>query len=191
MNLWQQDKYITAWRFACKAHQGQFLPGSELPYVNHLANVAMEVMSAIACDSQVANPDLAVQCALLHDTIEDTGVRHEELTETFGLAVADGVQALSKNKQVGDKRTQMQDSLDRIQRQPREVWMVKLADRITNLQNPPSHWNMEKIAAYHQEAKLILTSLRPANEFLSTRLEKKIAAYTRFVCTKPGLASQG
>ncbi|KIX15332.1 HD domain-containing protein [Dethiosulfatarculus sandiegensis] len=191
MNLWQQDKFITAWRFACQAHQGQALPGTELPYVNHLANVAMEVMSAIACDPQVANPDLAVQCALLHDTIEDTQIVHVDLAERFGIAVADGVQALSKNKKVGNKKTQMKDSLDRIQRQPREVWMVKLADRITNLQTPPGHWSMDKIAAYHDEAKLILTCLRPANEFLGTRLEKKIEAYTRFVCTKPSLAQQG
>ena len=29
--------------------------------------------------------------------------------------------------------------------QPIEVWMVKLADRITNLLPPPAHWNEEKI----------------------------------------------
>lgn len=42
------------------------------------------------------------------------------------------------------KKLQMQDSLRRIKSQPREVWMVKMADRITNLQPPPGHWSEEK-----------------------------------------------
>jgi len=38
---------------------------------------------------------------LLHDTIEDAGVSHEELTGEFGIKVADGALALTKDKNVG------------------------------------------------------------------------------------------
>ena len=46
-----------------------------------------------------------------------------------GIAVAKGVAALTKNKEVGDTWAQMQDSLQRVRQCPPEVWMVKQADR--------------------------------------------------------------
>ena len=71
----------------------------------------------------------------------------------------------------------MTDSLRRILLQPREVWMVKLADRINNLQPPPSHWKDPKIAAYRAEAIQIVEALGPASPYLEGRLRAKIAAY--------------
>jgi len=71
----------------------------------------------------------------------------------------------------------MADSLSRIKEQPREIWMVKLADRITNLQPPPGHWSAEKIERYREEGKKILKELGNACFFLKERLEKKIKAY--------------
>jgi len=153
------------------------VPGTELPYIVHVGAVAMEVMTAIAQDSRVDNPDLAVQCALLHDVIEDTPASYEEVIERFGVAVADGVLALTKGTALPSKAEQMADSLARIRQQPREVWMVKLADRITNLQPPPYYWDAAKIAAYRTEAGTILDALGEADGWLAVRLQGKIAGY--------------
>ncbi len=79
MKFWSQDLYLKAWNFASNAHKDQKLPGSDIPYINHIGSVAMEVMAAIAQSSSVANPDLAVQCALLHDTVEDTRTTYEQV----------------------------------------------------------------------------------------------------------------
>src|SRR5262245_9451528 len=132
--MWSPDKYLHALRFAAERHQGQTVPGSGLPYVTHLAAVAAEVCCAVARES-VAEPDLAVQCALLHDTLEDTATSFAEVEQAFGVQVASGVLALTKDAKL-PKAERMADSLRRIREQPREVWMVKLADRITNLQKP-------------------------------------------------------
>lgn len=179
MNLWTPDSYTQAWNFAADAHKGQRVPGSEWPYINHLGNVAMEVMRAIATTSVLQQPDLAVQCALLHDTLEDTSVTYEVLTVAFGLDVASGVQALSKNPTL-PKAQQMADSLVRIQQQPLEVWMVKLADRISNLQPPPHHWQQEKIQQYAVESEMILDNLGEANQWLADRLAEKILVYKTY-----------
>lgn len=176
MNLWTPDIYTRAWNFAADAHRGQLVPGTKRPYINHLGNVAMEVMRAIAVTPTVEKPDLAVQCALLHDTLEDTAVTYEVVEETFGSAVAAGVLALSKNPEL-PKAEQMADSLARIRQQPGEVWMVKLADRISNLQEPPGHWRQEKILRYGAEARMILEALGETNGWLAQRLEEKIVAY--------------
>ena len=175
---WSQDKYTRAWNFASQAHEGQKLTGANVAYINHIGLVAMEVMTCIAQDRSFDDPDLSIQCALLHDTIEDTNTSYEQITDEFGSDVANGVLALTKNKTLGTKMEQMKDSLARIRQQPREIWIVKLADRVTNLQPPPPHWTKKKIMAYRQEARLILAELGEASNYLSERLAEKIRHYS-------------
>lgn len=175
--IWNPDKYMSAWNFASHAHQGQTMPGSEIAYINHIGNVAMEAMTAVALSTNIKYPDLLVQCALLHDVIEDTDCTFDEIETLFGTAVANGVQALSKNPDYPTKSAKMADSLARIKAQPHEIWMVKLADRITNLQPPPKHWDQQKIAYYRIEANLILEALGSANPYLANRLQQKIDRY--------------
>ena len=125
--LWSQESYIAAYQFAARAHNGQKVPGTDLPYIVHVTLVTMEIMTALANKNSL-DADLAVQCALLHDTIEDTPVTYDLVKDVFGGAVADGVLALTKDKaivsDVADKKerkqTMMRDSLRRIREQPRE-----------------------------------------------------------------------
>lgn len=180
MKGWTEDIYQKTWNFACNAHNGQLLPGTKLPYINHIGNVAMEVMSAIL-HGNIENPDLAIQCALLHDVIEDTDYTYMDIEKRFGVEVARGVQALSKDETICDKRERMADSLERILKEPKEVWLVKLADRITNLQKPPNHWTLEKMSKYRDEAILILEYLCEGNEYLAGRLELKVEEYEHFI----------
>lgn len=174
---WSPDRYLQAARFAARAHLTQKYPGSELPYLLHVTTVAAEVMAALAREP-AALPDLAVVCALLHDTVEDCGVQAEALAAEFGPEVAAGVLALSKDPAL-PKDQAMADSLRRIQAQPREVWMVKLADRIANLEPPPHYWGPAKVAAYRTEALAILEALGAASPHLHARLRAKIADYPR------------
>jgi len=170
-----QEAWLRAWRFAARAHAGQSIPGRDLPYLVHLGAVAMEVLVAHQLEP-FADPALAVQCALLHDTLEDTALGEAELEPLFGSAVLAGVRALTKNDAL-PKTSAMADSLRRIREQPREVWAVKLADRITNLAAPPAHWTLDKIDAYKQEAEQILSELAPAHGALAARLAQRIANY--------------
>jgi len=185
MHSWNSDLSIKAWNFASHAHQGQCVPGTDIPYINHIGNVVMEAMGAIAQGlahhQAIQDPDLLIQCALLHDVIEDTNTSFDDLKAVFGVEVANGVLALSKDSNLPTKAEKMQDSLVRIQGQPPEVWMVKLADRITNLQPPPQHWNSDKIDRYREESILILQSLGSANDYLAARLQSKITAYQSYI----------
>ena len=172
-----QDKITEAWFFASVAHKEQKYPGEQLPYVTHLGNVMLEVMGVA---STFENPELALCCAILHDTIEDTEVTYEELLKEFGEAVANGVMALTKNETLETKREQMLDSLERIKQQPKEVWIVKMADRVANLGEPPHYWKLEKREAYRAEAQIIWDYLHEANEMMAERLKGKIADYEQY-----------
>jgi (p)ppGpp synthase/HD superfamily hydrolase len=176
--MWNQDSLARTLDFATKAHGDQKVPGSGAPYVVHLMKVASEVLRAWA-ESRDFDVDLSVTCALLHDAIEDAGVTRDVLVQKFGLAVADGVQALTKDEKL-EKKEQMGDSLRRLQQQPREVQVVKLADRITNLEQPPAHWSPQKRAAYRDEAKQIHDALASAHAGLARRLEDRRQAYLAF-----------
>ncbi len=181
--MWKQDLYLKAWNFACRAHNGQTLPGSDIPYINHIGTVAMEILAAISLHTTTEDADLTIQCALLHDVIEDTAVTYSQLQMEFGQEVADGVLALTKDHTIPAKKERMRDSLARIRKQPHGVWMVKMADRITNLQPPPQHWPPEKISNYRDEAREILTALRSADEQLAQRLGEKIESYQETKCS--------
>lgn len=176
-----QENYIKTLEFAALAHKEQKTPKG-FPYLAHITCVAMEVINACEkskLDEEKAN--LAISCALLHDVIEDTDFTYDDIFVNFGLEVAEGVEALTKNKELDSKQEQMRDSIERLLAQPYEVQMVKLADRITNLSVPPKHWDNEKIKAYQKEASFILSCLKNSNIYLAKRLEEKIESYNQYL----------
>ena len=177
-NCWSQEAYLKALRFAAEKHKGQVVPGTEWSYTVHLSMVCMEIMTAFS-EGPNFDGDLAIQVAILHDSIEDTDASYEDLRSEFGRSIADGVLALTKDNTL-EKQAQMRDSLQRIKRQPKEIWMVKLADRITNLQPPPSYWDSKKRKSYLREANLILGELRAGSTYLSNRLSEKIYDYQAY-----------
>jgi guanosine-3',5'-bis(diphosphate) 3'-pyrophosphohydrolase len=174
-----QHIYQTTITFAAQKHNGQTIPNTNLPYLLHLSNVAMEIIFA-AQHTPHFNVQLALPVALLHDTLEDTNTTEQELTQHFGQDISNAVKALTKSK-TDSKEEAMQNSLNKIKQLSKEVWSVKLADRITNLQAPPSNWNKEKIGKYYLQAIEILTQLKGANHYLETRLATQIELYQQYL----------
>lgn len=170
---WDQDLFKALLDTAADLHGEQKVPGKSHPYITHVTKVAMEVMAVADASFDV---NLAMACAVLHDSVEDAGATAEQLGAKFGPKVAAGVQALTKDASL-PKEQQMADSLTRIQAQPKEVWMVKLADRITNLEYPPHYWTVEKKKKYLAEAKQILDALGGAHAGLAARLQAKMVDY--------------
>ena len=139
-------------------------------------------MELFAAASHTPGFDLkfAIQTALLHDTLEDTPTTKAELEKVFGDEVAEAVWALTKDpKLLKDYR--LTDSLAKIRQCRKEVWAVKLADRITNLQKPPKRWSKTHITEFYYDSKQVLEALREGNEYLRQRLEKKIEEYAKYM----------
>jgi (p)ppGpp synthase/HD superfamily hydrolase len=181
---WRIDVLQDAWQLATKLHGGQKYGGPEegqqIEYINHIGSVIFEILAALNREAGM-NAELAILCAILHDTIEDTTASYEYIFEKFGAQTADSVLALTKNSEIADKEQKMLDSLKRIKTQPKEVWAVKMADRISNLYAPPYYWTNEKKAQYLEEAELIHAELQTGNAYLAQRLAEKIENYKRFI----------
>lgn len=183
---WAIDDMQQVWQLVSKLHDGQkyggAADGEQVEYINHIGSVVFEILNAVRYTENM-NADLAIKCALLHDTIEDTPFTYEKVSEQFGEAVARGVLALTKDEQVESPAEKMLDSLERIKEQPKEVWAVKLADRITNLYAPPYYWDDDKKTRYLEESEMILDALKEGNQYLADRLRMKIRDYHRFIAT--------
>ena len=177
-----QQVYNDTLKYAAEKHaeNNQTIPGTIIPYAVHLSNVCMEIIFA-AQQTENFNLKLALQIALLHDLLEDTKTTMFELDERFGFLVQAGVKALTKNEKLPEEE-QMPDSLRRIKKMPVEVWAVKLADRITNLQQPPpAHWSLDKVTEYRRESAVIYHELREGNDYLAERLRDAKDRYGRLI----------
>ena len=173
------EKWNEAFEFAKEKHKGQIYGGRDkwekIPYYAHLVDVAMVISYELTNDLDWG---LAIQVALLHDVLEDTDVTYEELVGIFEGGVANGVLALTKDNRLND---QMIDSLRRIKMERKEIWMIKMADRICNLRYPPYFWSLEKRKRYRDEAQMIHDELCDGHTGIGIRLQGSINEYSEAI----------
>ena len=85
------EQIRSAFIFAKDAHKGQKRASGE-PYITHCVAVANILV-------ELKVPSIVISAALLHDTVEDTSITLDDITEKFGNEIAslvDGVTKLSK-----------------------------------------------------------------------------------------------
>ncbi len=181
--LYSIDKYKANLAFALKAHGSQETP-TGLPYSFHIVSVAGEIINAIGvCAIGESEANTAIACALLHDVNEDTDTKVTIESNIVGdkELIVQGVEALTKDETLPSKKEQMQDSLERLQKLPSCVQMVKLADRITNTAKPPIFWSKSKRQSYRDEAQMILDALGSSNSYLAEKLALQIENYKNYI----------
>lgn len=119
-----------ALNFSAQAHQGQTRQSGE-PYITHPIAVA-RILAGLHLDRQ------AIMAALLHDVVEDTPIRTEELVERFGKSVAEMVDGLSKLDKLQfetKEDAQAENFRKMLMAMARDVRviLIKLADRLHNM----------------------------------------------------------
>lgn len=119
-----------AYEFAAKHHDGQLRDSGE-PYITHPLSVAL-ILTEMNLDQ------VALQTGLLHDTVEDTGVRIDEIRKLFGNEVAhcvDGVTKLGKVRTYSVEERQAESVRKMLLAMVSDirVILVKLADRLHNM----------------------------------------------------------
>ncbi|MGA2550469.1 MAG: bifunctional (p)ppGpp synthetase/guanosine-3',5'-bis(diphosphate) 3'-pyrophosphohydrolase [Burkholderiaceae bacterium] len=119
-----------AYRFSDEAHLGQFRSSGEA-YISHPIAVA-EICAGMKLDAN------AMMAALLHDVMEDQGIKKEILIERFGAQVADLVDGLSKLDKIefrDSQEAQAENFRKMLLAMARDVRviLIKLADRLHNM----------------------------------------------------------
>jgi guanosine-3',5'-bis(diphosphate) 3'-pyrophosphohydrolase len=146
--------------FAMACHGDQLRPTGD-PYERHL----LETVEVLAEGAGVLERDLLV-AALLHDVVEDTACSLDQVRDRFGPRVAELVDWVTKTdapdgRGSGGLEPSPPDNWDpeaarvgylrRLAAAPREAVLVKLADRLSNVQRLDRHPRPEKRRSYYRE----------------------------------------
>ncbi|MEH7483502.1 HD domain-containing protein [Neobacillus drentensis] len=105
--------------FAAKAHKNQYRKSTDIPYITHPFAVGMLLQEAKCTDAVVA-------AGILHDTIE-------ELTEHFGVQIANLVRVASEHDKSLPWSQRKQHTIDMLKDANLEEIKVITADKLHNL----------------------------------------------------------
>jgi len=169
------DLLRRSFEYAYEQHDGQKRSSGE-PYVTHLLGVA-EIIADLHLDIE------SLCAALLHDTVEDTGVTLDGLRERFTEEIAflvDGVTKLSKLRFNTSEERQAETIRKMIVAMSRDVRVVllKLADRLHNMRTL-EHLTEGKQRRIAQETMEIYAPLanRMGIHWIKTELEDNSFRY--------------
>lgn len=146
--------------FAARAHTGQYRKGKpgapQIPYIEHPRAVA----NILQHEAGVTD-EATLLAALLHDTIEDTGVTYDNLVAEFGHDVADVVAELTNPADFGPSgKTAWQAA--HAKNMSARAAAVKVADKTANLRdiiNSPPDWTRERKRKYFDDARQVVQSM--------------------------------
>ena len=134
------DRSSEARDFAIAAHGEQRY--GDKPYRAHLEHAVATLRRFLILDDELL-------CAgWLHDTLEDTAATEDELRRRFGGRVAAIVRAVTLDK--GPREAALAKAYAAIAATPGAA-VVKLADRIANVEASLENGNAEKLAKYRRE----------------------------------------
>ena len=159
--------------FAAERHRNQRRKDSEQsPYINHPLQV-VEMLWRVGG----VRDGVTLAAAALHDTVEDTGTKPEELTALFGAEVCAAVLEVSDDKSLPKaerKRLQVEHAPHKSLR----AKTIKLGDKITNVRDvihhPPQDWPETRRQEYIDWAVAVVAGLRGANPALEAEFERVV-----------------
>lgn len=171
----QFSQFLSAVKFSAHQHRHQRRKGTDAtPYINHPIAVA-EMLWRVG---KVTDMNILV-AAVLHDTIEDTDVKPEELAERFGPEVLALVQECSDDKSL-PKAERKRLQIVNASHKSAGAKQIKLADKTSNIidvaDNPPADWSLQRRLDYLNWAEQVVNGLRGANPALEQLFDETLAA---------------
>lgn len=170
----QSALILKALHFAAEKHCDQRRKGANAsPYINHPIAVANLLSDIGGIDDPVV-----LMAAILHDTIEDTDTRPEELEEHFGAAVRALVQEVSDDKSL-PKAERKKKQIEHTLHLSHNARLIKLGDKISNVldvtHNPGIDWAVDRRLEYLDWAERVIAGCRGTNPALERLFDETVA----------------
>jgi (p)ppGpp synthase/HD superfamily hydrolase len=169
----QFSLFLSAVKFSAHKHRNQRRKGTEAsPYINHPITVAEMLWSV----GKVRDMNTLV-AAILHDTIEDTDTKPEEIETLFGSAVLSLVQECTDDKSLPKAERKRLQILNAPHKST-AAKQIKLADKTSNVRDitnsPPADWSLQRRFEYLDWAENVVLGLRGANAELEKHFDETI-----------------
>jgi (p)ppGpp synthase/HD superfamily hydrolase len=140
------------------------------PYINHL----LEVASLVAQATGGIVPRVVI-AALLHDAVEDQGVKPETIASEFGPQVAEIVVEVTDDKTL-PKAERKRKQAENAPKKSCEAKLIKLADKTSNVRaiadSPAPDWSVERRLEYVDWAKSVVAGLRGTSPWLEQQFDE-------------------
>lgn len=111
---------------AAREHAGQNRKASGIPYVSHAAAVA-EVLAEARFDDEV------LAAALLHDTVEHTGLDAADIRRRFGDRVGSLVEAMTDREEIESWEERKDEHRERVRSAGRDACAIYAADKLCGI----------------------------------------------------------
>ncbi len=170
------QRILAAAKFASEKHAAQRRKGEAAePYVNHL----IEVAQLVAGSSEELDANMVV-AAFLHDTIEDTGTKAEELEKIFGSDITHLVLELTDDKSL-PKEVRKERQVQETPHKSARAQVIKLADKISNLRSlltsPPADWSLARKREYFDWGRRVVNAMPVPNPILKAEFDRTYAMF--------------
>jgi guanosine-3',5'-bis(diphosphate) 3'-pyrophosphohydrolase len=165
---------LKALHFAADKHRDQRRKDEDAsPYINHPIEVA-ELLARVGGVTDL----VALQGAILHDTIEDTDTSPEELDREFGPDVRRVVEEVTDDKNL-PKPERKRLQIEHAAHISHPARLVKLADKISNVRSvtltPPARWPLSRRQEYLDWTEQVVGRLRGTNSSLEKLYDELLA----------------
>ena len=164
---------LKAAQFAAEQHRDQRRKDKHAsPYIIHPISVAL----AISQIGGVDDPEI-LAAALLHDTLEDTDTKPEELEAKFGKKVCEYVLDVTDDKTLPkDERKSRQ--IEHAKKISKGAALIKLGDKISNvtdvINNPPEDWDINRRKEYLDWAEKVIDNCPKVNDRMENKFQEII-----------------
>ncbi len=128
--------------YSVSLHKGQKRKFSYEPYIIHPIRVAINLYG---------EKYELIAAALLHDIVEDTEIKLSEIDDEFGYDIMMFVKGMTKTNKIS-----IVDALNSVLSNFPEVILLKLSDRIDNMEDKFNYLPKTSRRRYYNENKLIL-----------------------------------
>ncbi len=180
---------LAAIRFAADRHRDQRRKGEDAsPYINH----PLEVAHLLATTGGVDDVEV-LAAAVLHDTIEDTETRPEDLERRFGARVRAIVEEVTDDKSL-PKNVRKRKQIEHAPVLSTDAKLVKLGDKISNVLSvvnaPPVDWSDARRREYLDWTVRVVEGCRTASATLADAYDHVLAgARDKIDLDAPGIDS--
>jgi len=139
MNSQREFNYMInkAIEMAAKAHNGQNRKVTDIPYIVHPFEVALILQENDACEEVIV-------AGILHDTLEDTELKEEDIRKVFGDKILELILGASeelKNREKTPWYDRKLHTIEHLKNAPLEVKMVSCADKLSNIRSMITGYN--------------------------------------------------
>jgi guanosine-3',5'-bis(diphosphate) 3'-pyrophosphohydrolase len=163
---------VKALAFAAERHKGQAGKKNALPFIYHPIAVAEAL---VRCGG--GRDGVLVEAAFLHDVLEETPTKPDEIASLFGDPVLSVVQEVTDDQSLPSEQRKLAQVKKAPHLSPRAK-QIRIADKLCNIRDitptGPSGWGRQRKREYLNWAEMVVEACQGCNPTLERAFQDEL-----------------